>query len=159
VELAANADGSELERDAATALGYIVFEFARLEMELGLFSVWSDEGRKLDDLTRKLNDGNFINRLEFLERLAESKYSNTSAGDEYAKWFHDAHLMRSLRNRFFHGRWAFLPQQKMVANVVGLPTSEEQAESRYSIAELRQSFQMIRALRNRLGELRQKWPV
>jgi hypothetical protein len=159
VELAANSDGSELERDAATVLGYIVFEFSRLEMELGLVSVWSDEGRKFGDLTRKLNDGNFNSRLKFLERLAGSKYSNTPAEGEYAKWFRDARAMRSLRNRFLHGRWGFLPQKKVVANVVGLPTSEEQTETRYSIEELRQSLQSIRALRNRLSELRQKWPM
>jgi hypothetical protein len=159
VEFAENSDGSELERDAATVLGYIVFEFSRLEMGLGLFCVWSDEGRKLDDLTQKLNDGNFNSRLEFLERLAESKYLNTSAEGEYAKWFREAHALRSLRNRFLHGRWGFLPQNKMAANVIGLPTSEEQTETRYSIEELRQSLQKIRALRNRLSELRQKWPM
>ncbi len=60
--------------------------------------------------------------------------------------------MRSLRNRLFHGRWSFLPQHKMVANVVGLPTSEEQTETRYSIVQLRESLQTMRVLRNRLSQ-------
>jgi hypothetical protein len=71
----------------------------------------------------------------------------------------DAHAMRALRNRLFHGRWGFLPQQKVVANVVGLPTSPVQTETRYSIVQLRESLQTMRVLRNRLSELRQTWPV
>jgi hypothetical protein len=55
--------------------------------------------------------------------------------------------------------WGFLPHDKMVANVVGLPTSQEQTESPYSVGQLREALQMIRAIRNRLYDLRQKWPV
>lgn len=159
MEPATGVEGVELERDAATLLGYMLFEYSRMDVELGLFLAWSDEGRKLDELSGKLADANFNKRLEFLERLATSKYSDTPAADEYAKWLHDAHSMRTLRNRLFHGRWGFLPQQKIVSVVVGLPTSPEQTETRYSIAELSESLRGMRALRNRLSELRQTWPI
>ena len=156
---ASQVEADELERDAATVLGYMVFEYSRLDMELGLFLAWSDEGRKLDELSETLNDANFHHRLERLASMAKSKYAGTPAAGEYTKWLADAHAMRSLRNRLFHGRWGFVPQQKMVANVVGLPTSEAQTETRYSIPQLRNSLETMRGLRDRLTYLRQTWPV
>src|SRR5258706_14570455 len=95
------AEGDDFERDTATVLGYMVFEYSRLDMELGLFLVWSDEGQKLDEWSKKLNETTFSKRLEHLETLAELKYSNTPAADKYAKWVLDAHALRSLRNQLF----------------------------------------------------------
>ena len=153
------AEGDDFERDTATVLGYMLFEYSRLDMELGLFLVWSDEGRRLDERSKKLNETSFSKRLELLEMLTKLKYSDTPAADEYAKWLLDAHALRSLRNQLFHGRWGFDSRQGMAANVVGLPTSPAQTETRYSIAQLRESLQLMRALRSRLSELRQTWPV
>jgi hypothetical protein len=151
---------SDLERDAATVLGYMLFEYSRLDMELGLFLVWADEGKNLDERTEKFNEANFGKRLEILEKLARSKYSDNSAViDAYVKWLLDAHEVRNLRNQLFHGRWGFIPQEGLVANVVGLPTSPEQSERRYSMAQLNESLQTMRQLRNRLSELRHGWPI
>ena len=151
---------SDLERDAATVLGYMLFEYSRLDMELGLFLVWADEGKNLDERTEKFNEANFGKRLEILEKLARSKYSGNSVViDEYAKWLRDAHEVRNLRNQLFHGRWGFIPQKGLVANVVGLPTLPEQSERRYSMAQLNESLQTMRQLRNRLSELRHGWPI
>jgi hypothetical protein len=149
----------DLERDAATVLGYMVFEYSRLDMELGLFLAWSGEGRRLDELTKELSDKNFNERLKHLEKSTKSKYVGTPAANEYASWLRDAHATRDLRNRLFHGRWGFLPLEGLVANVNGLPTGPEQTEIRYSIKQLRESLQTMRMLRSRLGELRQAWPV
>jgi len=151
---------SDLERDAATVLGYMLFEYSRLDMELGLFLVWADEGKNLDERTEKFNEANFGKRLEILEKLARSKYSDNSVViDAYAKWLRDAHEVRNLRNQLFHGRWGFIPQKGLVANVVGLPTLPEQSERRYSMAQLNESLQTMRQLRNRLSELRHGWPI
>jgi hypothetical protein len=127
-------------------------------MELGLLLVWSDQGRMLDELTRKL-DVTFNERLRLLETLATSKYSGTPAADEYAEWVRDAHAVRALRNDLFHGRWGFIPREAIVANVVGLPTSPKQTETRYSIGQLEESLQLMRMLRSRLEKLRRTWPV
>lgn len=155
----AYADGNDIEREAATVLGFMLFEYSRLDMELGLFLVWAGDGKRLDELTKKLSEANFGKRLELLEKLAMSKYSASPASDEYASWLRDAHAVRSLRNQLFHGRWGFIPQQGLVANVVGLPTSPDQSEFRYSISQLQESLQVMRNLRDRLSELRRVWPV
>lgn len=149
----------EIEKEAATTLGYMLFEYSRLDMELGLFLVWSNDGQNLDRLTKKLNDSNFNKRLHLLEKLVNEKYMNTPAADIYQAWLSDAHAVRSLRNELFHGRWGFIPQQQQVANVVGLPTSPEQAETRYSIPQLQDLLFTMRDLRSRLSDLRQSCPV
>ncbi len=153
-------EGDQLERDAATVLGYMLFEFSRLDMELGLFLVWSGGGRKLEELTTKLGDYNFHKRLEYLEKLVHLKYAETPlALDLYTNWLSDAHATRSIRNQLFHGRWGVIPHQQLVANVVGLPTSPEQRETHYSIVNLREALQAMRTLRSGLSQLRTTWPV
>ena len=149
----------QLERKAATVLGYMLFEYSRLDMELGLFLVWSDDGRKLVELTKKLIDNNFNKRLTLLEKLVRKKYEGTPAEALFAKWLSDAHAIRSVRNQLFHGRWGVIPQQQLVANVIGLPSSSEQSETRDSIEQLRESLQAMRMLRSRLSDLRQAWPI
>ncbi|WP_041446956.1 hypothetical protein [Thiocystis violascens] len=153
------AEHDQLEQRAATVLGYMLFEYSRLDMELGLFLVWSDEGQKLDQLTSKLAEQNFYLRLKFLEKLAQEKHMGTPAADLYTEWLLDAHAIRSLRNQLFHGRWGFIPSKQLVVNVVGLPTSLEQSETRYSIEQLRTSLDSMRMLRARLSDLRKRWPV
>ncbi|WP_152663159.1 hypothetical protein [Arsukibacterium ikkense] len=149
----------EIEREAATTLGYMIFEYSRLDMELGLFLVWSDDGKKLDSLTKRLNDSNFHKRLLLLEKLVQEKYAGTTTADIYTSWLSDAHLARSIRNQLFHGRWGFIPRQQQVANVIGLPTSSEQKETRYSISQLQDLLFKMQDLRSRLSELRQSYPV
>jgi hypothetical protein len=89
----------------------------------------------------------------------QEKYAGSPAVDLYAAWLNDAHAIRLLRNQLFHGRWGFIPIQQLVANVIGLPTSPEQSETRYSIDQLGASLESMRMLRVRLSDLRKKWPV
>ncbi len=138
----------------------MLFEYSRLDMELGLFLVWSNEGKELDQLTKKLSDYNFNERLKFLEKLVQAKYADTPQPSEiYESWLVDAHETRTIRNQLFHGRWSVNPTQQQVVNVLGLPTSSEQQENPYSIADLQNTLETIRALRARLQELRKLWPV
>jgi hypothetical protein len=154
------AESDQLERDAATVLGYMLFEYSRLDMELGLDLVWSDDGQKIEELTKKHSEHNFHKRLESLEKLVQLKYPDTPAAlDLYTNWLSDAHAIRSNRNQLFHGRWGVSPQQQLVVNVMGLPTSPEQSETYYSIARLGEILQTMRTLRSRLSELRKTWPV
>lgn len=153
-------ESDRLEREAATILGYMLFEYSRLDMELGLFLVWSEEGQTLDKLTKKLSDFNFHKRLELLQKLVQAKYADTpKIVESYASWLDDAHETRSIRNQLFHGRWGVDPRQQQVMNVLGLPTSPEQREISYSIADLQKQLESMRGLRTRLQVLRKSWPV
>ena len=150
---------SRLEQEAATILGYMLFEYTRLDMELGLFLVWFDGGQNSDELTKAVGKNNFNKRLEHLENTVRNEGEDPSTRDIYSKWLADAHVVRTLRNQLFHGRWGIIPHKHQVANVVGLPTSSEQYETRYSIKQLEEQLQSIRELRNRLNEIRDTRPI
>lgn len=149
----------ELEKSAATELGYILFEYSRLDMELGLLLVWAENGQSPSVLTKKLNDLNFNGRLKLLEKLARKKYQGMPAEVLYASWLTKAHAIRTMRNQFFHGRWGMIPDQRLVANVIGIPTSVDQSETRYSIEQLHDSMLAVKELRAELMNLREKWPI
>lgn len=148
-----------LEQEAATILGFMLFEYSRLDMELGLFLVWFEGGQKLDELTKAVGKKNFNKRLEHLENAFRNEDVDPSTRDLYSKWLTDAHSIRTLRNRLIHGRWGIIPGQQQVANVVGLPTSPEQSSTRYSIEQLEEQLQSIRQLRSRLNEIRDTRPI
>ena len=105
----------KLEREAATILGYMLFEYSRLDMELGLALVWANNGEKLTELTNKLNNEVFNSKLNVLEKLVKKKYIvGTKAENRYSKWISNAHKVRTLRNQLFHGRWGIKPQQQLI---------------------------------------------
>ena len=49
-----------LDRDAASILGYMLFEYSRLDMQLGLMVVWTGDGQKMEKLTTHHNESNFL---------------------------------------------------------------------------------------------------
>lgn len=151
---------NKIEEHAAKAIGFIIFEFTRLDMELGLYLVWSNEGKELEKLTVKLSEENFNSRLKFLEKLVCEKFERSSPErNKYRSWLLNAHEVRSLRNQLVHGRWGFIPSQECVANVIRLPTSAEQSETCYSIKQLDRIVERIKKLRFQLSELRESFPV
>jgi hypothetical protein len=154
------AEHDRLEREAATVLGFILFEYSRLDMELGWLLVLSRQGQTVEEMTKKLGEYSFHKRLEFLQKLVQDKYASTPEAFElYSNWLASAHETRAIRNQLFHGRWGIEPMQQKVTNVVGLPTSSDQQTISYSIAELEGALEAVRALRPKLWELRKSWPV
>jgi len=45
-----------LEQESATTLGRMIFEFSRLDMNLGLMLAWAHEGSQLKKLTKMVAD-------------------------------------------------------------------------------------------------------
>ena len=149
-----------LEQVSATVLGHMIFEFSRLEVVLGLFLVWADGGSDLERPTKIVSEHTFHKKLDFLQELVHVKYSGEQqARLLYAEWLKDAHAARSNRNDLVHGRWGVDAVNNRVVNVVGLPTSSEQVEKRYTIAELKSILERIVKLQTRLAVLRERWPV
>ncbi|NOU20412.1 MAG: hypothetical protein HOO93_01245 [Methyloglobulus sp.] len=128
---------AQLEVGAAQLLGQMQFEFARLDICVGLCAVWVDDGKNLNELTPKVEAMSFHKKLEFVEDAVERRVRNPSptyAG--YQAWFARAHAARLQRNELVHGRWGIDPMTNQVLNILGLPTSDGQRERRYSLAEL-----------------------
>ncbi len=148
-----------LEREAAQILGFMIFEYSRLEMELGLLLSWLDGGSSVERFAGKIGNLNFSKRLECLQKTADSKFrEEPHVIDAYSAWISDANAIRELRNRLFHGRWGIEPIAQRVVNVVGLPNSPEQTSTPYTIPELEGSLEAIRQLRARLLELGTSYP-
>lgn len=146
----------ELEDEATKELGYIIFEFSRLDTDLALCLVWANQGKDLAKFTKILTEkGQSFNfRLELLEDLTKKNLNTEFETDEYRNWIEDAHQLRQLRNRLVHGRWGFIPSNGTIANVLGLPTSKNQDEQRYSIDDLRNYRTIFKDLREKLAILR-----
>lgn len=149
-----------IEQNAAQALGLILFEFTRLDMNLGLYVVWTNDGRNLEELTRKYNEKSFSCRLGFIDKLSREKFvPGSDELNSYTNWVKDANEVREIRNELVHGRYGFIPREACVANVIGLPTSPEQYEKRYTVKQLKGIVEQIRKLNVRLNELRDECPI
>lgn len=150
----------ELELAAATRLGQMLFEFARLDTSLGLCLVWSGEGRQLDMLTKQVQDYSFHKKLVLLKDLVDGAFKRGSEErSSYRKWLDDAHAMRTKRNELVHGRWGIDPCRNQVFNVIGLPTSTDQREVYYSIEDLQEQLEQLKNLQTRLHQLRDQSAV
>ncbi|MCB1892770.1 MAG: hypothetical protein KDF48_11150 [Rhodocyclaceae bacterium] len=148
-----------LEQASATTLGRMIFEFSRLDMNLGLMLAWAHGGSKLEKLTRMVAGYTFHKKLDFLAELAKSKYqANQEAIDAHTVWLTEAHEVRTNRNDLIHGRWGVDHINNQVVNIVGLPTGE-QIERRYTISELKAVLERMQQLQKQLSTLREQWPV
>jgi hypothetical protein len=149
-----------LEESAANLLGKMLFEFARLDMALGLCIVWVEGGRRLEALTKQAAQFSFHRRLDFLAQCVDSSLPKGSKRHTaYSEWLKMAHISRLQRNELVHGRWGVDAAQNQVVNVVGLPTSPDQREVRYSLEELNAVLVELHRLQVRLSRLRERWPL
>lgn len=143
-----------LERESATLLGYMLFEYSRLDVELGLLLAWADDGRDLHAARERLSNDNFHSKLAALQKAVRAKFADAPATvAAYETWMHDAHQLRELRNKLFHGRWGVEAIQQEVVCVTGLPGSSKDEKTRYSVAHLQGWLESMRSLRRRLHEL------
>jgi hypothetical protein len=150
-----------LEKASATILGRMLFEYSRVDMNLGLMLAWTNGGEQLDAMTEKLSKPHFGfgEKLKLLTGLAREKYKgNPEALNAHETWMENANAIRELRNALVHGRWGIDAIANHVVNVVGIPTGE-QKESRYTIAELKIILQRMENLGQQLGKLRDQWPI
>lgn len=154
------AERERLEREAASILGHMLFEYSRLDMELGMMVVWTEDGKWLEKLTTKHNESNFIKKLRFLEKQAAIKYAGSpEALTAHTRWLYAANRVRECRNQLVHGRWGIEPTRQQVVNVVGLPTLSEQEAIPYTIPALQAELDAVRSLRAGLVGLRKEWPL
>jgi hypothetical protein len=122
--------------------------------------VWVDDGSKLERLTKTVSDKNFKAKLDDLAKHVAAKWP---AGSEKRRawdaWISQADAMRAKRNQLVHGRWGIEPHKSKVANIVGLPTGDNQQCTEYSLEELAAINEELRALSKELSRLRFQWPV
>lgn len=147
-----------LEEASASLLGRLLFEFSYLDTNLGLCLVWVDGGRQLEPLSSQVNGLGFNGRLTELQRKVDAAFeAGSKAHAAYSGWLLEAHNSRRVRNELVHGRWGVDARRYEVINVVGLPTSSEQRENRYTLAELEGHVSEVKRLTKQLNRLRDRW--
>ncbi|MEC5206518.1 hypothetical protein QF022_001474 [Vogesella perlucida] len=150
----------ELESSAASLLGRMLFEFSRLDVNLGLCLVWVDGGARIDSLTQTVEALTLKYKLDELDKRVTSTYPEGSKGHRgYKAWTERAHLVRQQRNNLVHGRWGVEAAKNKVVNVIGLPTSNSQQTTEYSIEELAEINNELQELQRELARLRKHWPL
>ena len=150
----------QMEKSAALLLGQILFEFARLDMAVGMCISWLDEGRQLEALTKQAVEMSFHNRLEFLKKWVDRVLDPRSKRhNAYAEWIAAADAARLKRNILVHGRWGQDADPTYILHIVGLPNSPDQTEHRYTIDDLEAVRSELQRLSVKLYNLRQKWPL
>ena len=75
---------ASVESDAATLLGLLSLEFARLDTALGVCIVSVDAGRRLDELTRQFDKASFEDKVAFLRKTVDRRFGDAHAGERIA---------------------------------------------------------------------------
>ncbi|SEK14922.1 MULTISPECIES: hypothetical protein [unclassified Variovorax] len=149
-----------LEAAAASLLGRMLFEFSRIDVNLGLCLVWVDGGANLESLTPKVDALSFHSKLGELAKHAARKLpAGSKRRAAYDSWIERMHVARIQRNQLVHGRWGIEPRRSKVVNVIGLPTGDGQQVVEYSIDELSSVNEELQSLLRELGRLRTHWPL
>lgn len=150
---------NDLENDAASLLGHMLFEFSRLDLNLGLCLVWVDGGANIASLTKLVESQNLKARLDALRKHVDAKLPlGSKRHGAYDCWIERAHAVRQARNNFVHGRWGVEPHRNKVVNIIGLPTGEQQTNE-YTIEELASINDELCYLQRELSRLREHWPL
>lgn len=150
----------ELENGAASALGFMLMEFSRLDMNLGLCLVWVDGGAELDRLTKAVEDMSLKAKLDTLAGHVASKLPvGSKRHTAYTAWLDRSHKIRLWRNDLVHGRWGVDPHKGVVFNIIGLPTSPDQQSTEYVLPQLQAVTDELVSLQVELSRLRDQWPL
>lgn len=151
---------ASIESDAATLLGLLSLEFARLDTALGVCIVSVDAGRRLDELTRQYDKASFEDKVAFLRKTVDRRFGDADpAREAYTAWLARADDARRVRNHLVNGRVGFDADTGRVVSVIGLPTSQDQRTRRYALDELRAIVGELRTLHADLATLGERFPL
>jgi hypothetical protein len=157
-ELKARREG--LEREAAMTLGYMLFEFSRLDMNLGLCLAWVDSGASMERMTKEAEEMTLKVKLDEISKQVDARFpAESKQHTAYTSWIQRAHIVRQHRNTLVHGRWGIEAHKGKVVNVLGLPTGQSQQSKEYTIEELASINEELRQLQSELNQLRTQWPL
>lgn len=97
--------------------------------------------------------GSFGDKLERFYEMAICQCPDSDIHFyEISAWYMAADSMRTMRNRFAHGRWGFLTQTQSVVHVAGYPP-DPQNERRFSLPELDSIVEDAELLGKELGRM------
>lgn len=154
-----SSDKTQLESEAATVIGQIVFVLSRLEFDVGLYlrnAVGGSDANAVNPLIARLS---FKSKIDSLREVVEQKFAgNDACISEFREWHAATDGYRARRNSFVHGRWAFHGQHAI--NVApSLPDSWPQKEKRYLLSDLALALAEIREIVASFERWSRSWPL
>jgi hypothetical protein len=148
----------DLQRNIESLLGRMLFAYAQLESALDLCLVWIDEGKDLDERTRKIERLNFAAKLTLLEADVHRKASGNSR-DAYKDWLTRGHEVRERRNILVHGRLGLDVRRSCLTAVLSLATSTTLRSVEFSLTDLHEVIAETGRLIHDLNNLRSEYPL
>lgn len=134
-------------------LGRLLVVFANIELNIAvsLANAW-DDGKLSGDF-RTMDQAKFYEKLElFFALLVAECGEDDDRYCEYFAWYMAADSIREARNRFAHGRWAFLEHAQSVNHVAGYPDAK-QDERHYSFDQLNAILDEAELVRRQLDTI------
>jgi hypothetical protein len=147
---------SDFERKAHELVGRLIFTYSRLDVNLALFVADHQGYEQRDKVLEQLRkDGSFKAKLDLVLPTVRRVFPEDAECMEiWGEWLRDADALRVKRNDMIHGRWGVHEHLGEVINVRGLPSSEQQPETKYTLAQLEAEVQQAERIANMLYELR-----
>jgi hypothetical protein len=151
---------AEIQNQAATFLGKILFAFGELERDLALCLVWVRGGSELEALTKQYEESSFSDKIDRLEKFVKSDFeADSKQCVAYSDWLVKVDAVRLIRNELAHGRWWFDPHNNCAVNISGIPTSSKQKQNSYTVDGLAKFLEKVRTLQSELDVLRKTCPL
>lgn len=150
------ASDDELEEVVAGILGRSIFEFSRLDVALGLGLVWIGGAQYVEELADQVEQLTFDKKLKRFRQVAtEGLARNLRLQEKVFAWIDEADQVRVRRNVLVHGRWAVDSRQGVAINVMNLPTSQHQPETRLTVDQLKDHVEQAKRLQKSLWSIRE----
>ena len=152
-------DADELERVAQGILGAIIFQFSKLEFQIGIQLRELVAGRDIELLNPVVDRLTFKAKLDALKDVVERRFSTDAMKvEEFRQWHRGADEFRARRNKFIHGRWGIYPHEGQVINVSpGMPGDSPQSETKYEVEQLRHELLSLEKLCAEFAAMHRNW--
>lgn len=152
------AQRDRMEREAALALGELLFAFGHLELNTALAAVWAGRSGQFEERAARLDGSGFHLKCEVLREYVAANLAD-EALQAYLDWLDRADAVRRMRNKLVHERWGMQHFPVAAVCVSGYPFSEDQTATAYSAEDLQEIVASIRVLNSDLGKLHHRWPL
>ena len=144
---------NELEHQAASCVGQLIFAFARLDFLLALALRNITPAHASDKLNPVIERLSFKERLDrLLELVNNSDSLSPHAVQTFYAWYKNADRVRITRNAFVHGRWGMQTRDTLFNASTGVGKSLSGEAKLYTIDELKSEASFATQVLNEFDE-------
>ncbi|WP_428818662.1 hypothetical protein [Microbulbifer sp. MCCC 1A16149] len=152
---------SNLEIMVAESIGKLILAFSSLELNVNLCLQWAVNAKDFHAVNPLVERLSFKSKIDALVEIVAIKFpSNQECVSDFRSWHKKMDKLRTKRNSFIHGRWAYAHINEEIVNVApGMIGPEPLKETRYSVKGLEKELHALEEVLNELNEIRERWRV